>query len=510
MTALVLDQNGQAVSGATVTWQSSDTGVATVSSQGLVTAVMNGTATITVRSGNASASATVTVMVEVIETRQDRETLIALYNSTNGPNWNNRTNWLSDAPLDTWHGVTANARDGVTKLSLSNNQLTGLIPAELGQLAELEQLDLGFNQLAGSIPGEFGQLKNLRSLDLGFNQLTGPIPAEFGQLGSLVLLNLRFNQLTGPIPVELGQLEKLDFVLFTSNFLSGSIPVEFGQLAELTGLVLSRNLLSGSIPAELGKLKSLNVLDLQDNKLTGSIPVELGQLVNLTHLSLDLNQLTGPIPVELIQLEGLTRLALDSSVCVPLTSQIQAWLTGIQTKQGVINCSSPDREALVALYNATGGMNWTNNTNWLSYEPLGDWYGVDTDADGNVTQVILASNEMNGSLPIQLGNLAGLNTLNLSFNPSVYGAIPGTFTQLDMETLVLEGTQLCAPPDDEFQGMARRHSSAYCCRLHRYSSGLLYPDLNLQQSERARLEQQRELVEQRASGQLVRRARKCR
>ena len=40
----------------------------------------------------------------------------------------------------------------------------------------------------------------------------------------------------------------------------------------------------------------------------------------------------------------------------------------------------PDRAALVAFYNATGGANWTNNTNWLTNVPVGQWYGVTTDA----------------------------------------------------------------------------------------------------------------------------------
>ncbi len=62
LAASVLDQNGQLVSGAMVSWQSSDDGVATVSTQGVVTAVSNGVATITARSGSASSTATVTVM----------------------------------------------------------------------------------------------------------------------------------------------------------------------------------------------------------------------------------------------------------------------------------------------------------------------------------------------------------------------------------------------------------------------------------------------------------------
>ena len=69
--------------------------------------------------------------------------------------------------------------------------------------------------------------------------------------------------------------------------------------------------------------------------------------------------------------------------------------------------SSPesDREALVALYNATGGPNWSNNTNWLSDAPLSQWYGVTTDGTGRVTRLELQSNSLSGELPPETGNL---------------------------------------------------------------------------------------------------------
>ena len=41
-----------------------------------------------------------------------------------------------------------------------------------------------------------------------------------------------------------------------------------------------------------------------------------------------------------------------------------------------------DRAALVALYNATGGGNWTTSTNWNSDASLDEWHGVTTGAGG--------------------------------------------------------------------------------------------------------------------------------
>ena len=63
----------------------------------------------------------------------DRAALVALYNATDGENWLDSTNWLSDAPTGEWSGVTTNANGRITGLGLDNNQLSGEIPSELGE-----------------------------------------------------------------------------------------------------------------------------------------------------------------------------------------------------------------------------------------------------------------------------------------------------------------------------------------------------------------------------------------
>ena len=94
----------------------------------------------------------------------DREALVAIYNATDGENWNRSDNWLSDAPLDEWEGVTTDDEGRVTKLEVKGNQLTGEIPAELGDLANLTELWLASNQLTGCIPAG---LRNIRVNDFG-------------------------------------------------------------------------------------------------------------------------------------------------------------------------------------------------------------------------------------------------------------------------------------------------------------------------------------------------------
>ena len=86
------------------------------------------------------------------EGSQDRTALVALYNATGGRNWRSNDNWLSDAPISEWHGVVTDGAGRVTELNLSENGLTGEIPAELGVLPNLEHLEISGNQLSGCIP----------------------------------------------------------------------------------------------------------------------------------------------------------------------------------------------------------------------------------------------------------------------------------------------------------------------------------------------------------------------
>ena len=194
----------------------------------------------------------------------DRAALVALYNETDGANWRDSTNWLSDMLVGEWHGVTADADGRVTALGLFGNQLRGAIPSELGNLASLQELNLDYNELSGEIPVELGNLASLKRLVLNTNQLTGPIPSELGALASLQYLYLSYNELSGEIPSELGDLSSLEILTLDGNQLSGSIPSELGNLSNLRELWLRSNQLSGCIPDALENVpdNDLGGLDL--------------------------------------------------------------------------------------------------------------------------------------------------------------------------------------------------------------------------------------------------------
>ena len=135
-------------------------------------------------------------------TSPDRAALIALFDATGGANWADGENWLSDKPIGVWRGVIANADSRVTALDLSNNNLSGAIPPEIGDMSNLVSLDLSGNDLSGKIPAAVGNLVNLDSLNLADNGLSGQIPPSLGGIINLKL-SLSGNEFTGCLPAIL-------------------------------------------------------------------------------------------------------------------------------------------------------------------------------------------------------------------------------------------------------------------------------------------------------------------
>ena len=126
-----------------------------------------------------------------------------------------------------------------------------------------------------------------------------------------------------------------------------------------------------------------------------------------------------------------------------------------------------DREVLRDFYNATGGQDWTDNTNWLSNLPLHEWHGVTTNGQGQVTHLSLRDNNLSGSLPAELGKLVHLEILSLDRN-SISGSLPAelgnlsNLTRLAMNRNSLSGaipTELGSLPNLSIIGLARNQLS---------------------------------------------------
>ncbi|MYC14275.1 MAG: hypothetical protein F4Y39_11165 [Gemmatimonadetes bacterium] len=398
----------------------------------------------------------------------ERSLLVALYNATDGDNWTNKTNWLSDRDLSTWHGVSV-SNGWVTSLDLRDNNLMGTIPKELGNLTNLRYLNFYANQLSGEIPVELGNLSKLKSLDFWGNELSGEIPVELGNLSNLEYLRLSENKLSGKIPVELGNSSNLEYLSLGYNELSGEIPVELGNLTNLEHLELGANPLGGEIPKELANLTNLTYLRLSSNELSGSIPVELGNLSNLEHLDFRYNELSGEIPKELGNLSNLIHLdfrgnALSGSIPVALGNPSNLTYLRLEDNQlsGSVPVALGNLSNLEYLYlgdNTLSGSipvalgNLINLTK-LRFEDnkLSGAIPVELGNLINLTILRFEGNALSGEIPEELGDLSNLTKLRLDNNAFLAGALPQSLTGLTkLEQLFFENTGLCAPLDAAFQ-----------------------------------------------------------
>jgi Leucine-rich repeat (LRR) protein len=191
---------------------------------------------------------------------------------------------------------------GLETLRLSNNFFTGTFPKELPPNINL--IDVSGNLLVGTLPTEISNFTNLNFLLLENNEF---LNLDLGSLlrhaVHLKTLSARNTSLTGRFNgTDVKSLLEMEILDLGYNAITGTIPPEFGQLASMKNLVLQSNQLSGSIPSALGSLNELRILKLDNNRLSGSFPQTLGMLGRLEELSVAGNpQLSGSLPDKLCQ-----------------------------------------------------------------------------------------------------------------------------------------------------------------------------------------------------------------
>jgi uncharacterized repeat protein (TIGR01451 family) len=369
------------------------------------------------------------------------EALLALYNSTDGPNWRNNSGWNTATSACDWHGVSCTG-ENVMRLDLFSNSLDGEVPPNLGNLTNLQTLNLSNNELSGSIPPDLGNLMNLQTLYIHRNQMSGDIPPELGNLSNLRYLSLSNNELSESIPPELGNLTNLETLALSRNQLSGSIPQELWELTNLEWLNLADNQLSGSIPPELGNFTNLQTLILDNLQVNGSIPPELGNLTNLTYLDLSESGLTGNIPPELGNLTSLQTLRLSRNELSGSIAPELGNLTSLQTLellQNQLSGSIPPE-----LGNLTNLQTLDLSSNLLSGEIPPELGNLT-----NLRKLVLDDTQLSGEIPPELGNLTNLQSLSLLMN-QLSGEIPpalGNLTNLQSLDLSDSGLRGRIPPE---------------------------------------------------------------
>ncbi|XP_053159663.1 malignant fibrous histiocytoma-amplified sequence 1 isoform X2 [Hemicordylus capensis] len=201
---------------------------------------------------------------------------------------------------------------GLRKLSLSHNQLgadgDGTLPAGLGELRLLEELDLSFNRLSRLPEEALARLQQLRALDVDHNQLPF-FPQALLLLGALEELDCSGNRLLQSLPEGISALRRLK-ILWLSGTGLVALPEGLCQLGALESLMLDGNHLR-ALPAGFGSLQRLKMLNLSSN-LLADFPAAVLALPGLEELYLSRNQLT-LLPAGLCQLCHLRTLWLDNN-----------------------------------------------------------------------------------------------------------------------------------------------------------------------------------------------------
>nr|XP_043610975.1 putative kinase-like protein TMKL1 [Erigeron canadensis] len=183
----------------------------------------------------------------------------------------------TDTALSQWSNVTLFKDPNIRLLSLQlpSANISGQLPAELGDFAYLQSLYLSVNSISGSIPFEIGYSNSLLDIDLGYNLLSGSVPGSVWNL-----------------------CEKLVSIRVHGNLLSGSIPKPGLPNVSCEGLVyvdFGQNKFSGNFPEFLTGFKGIKELDLSGNGFYGEIPNGLVNL-NLEKLNLSYNNFSGVLP----------------------------------------------------------------------------------------------------------------------------------------------------------------------------------------------------------------------
>ncbi|MBL86580.1 MAG: hypothetical protein CMO82_07980 [Winogradskyella sp.] len=370
--------------------------------------------------------------------QSERDALIAFYNATGGDSWTNNTNWNTDAPVNTWFGVFTTTTDlnglpysdglphvwGVN--FFENNNVTGTLPVELGNLTKLRNLIIRDGSLTGNIPEELYDLPDMLQIQLFNHGLTGNISPSIQNLTNLQVLDIRGNNFSGTLP-DLSILPNLNWLdISNNNFIFSDFENQF--------TTYQNNLSTFQfIPQANVTDNIIEIINTGENLILDTGLTSANNQYTWFFNGAQLVDETGPS----VTLDNIQAEQMGTYFCQITNSVVSglALFTG-EFVVGQDPTLSPDYNILVDLYNNTGGDNWTNNTNWLNPSiPLSGWHGITVDGN-SVLRIALFNNNLQGSLPSSITNLSSATSLSFG-NNNLSGLIPDFSAISTLEVLGL-------------------------------------------------------------------------
>ncbi|CAL8998225.1 unnamed protein product [Prunus brigantina] len=352
-------------------------------------------------------------------------------------------------------------------LNLSDSMFVGLIPHQLGNLTSLQVLDLSGDLEVESLEWISG-LSQLQHLDMSGANLSKAsdwlrvtntlpslvesfhmsacglyhIPGGIANMTNLKFLNLRYNSISSTIPKWLYRLRHLQSLILSYNYFHGEISSSLGNLTslcKLTTLHMSRNNLNGQLTDKLDHFEKLRHLDLSYNSISGPLPPSFGNLSCLETLSISGNILTGV--VSQLHFTNLRRLvefyASGNSLTLETTPH---WLPPFQLTDLVLNdwhlepselpmwLQSQTQLRVLSMPNTriSGTIpTWLwNFSSQLEYIDLSEnkLYGEVPHIflNSQSSEILMGSNQFNGSLPLVSSTVWTLDLSNSSFSGTLF------------------------------------------------------------------------------------------
>ena len=502
LTARILDQRGRVLAGEAVTWSTDDPAVAAVDGtavegSGLVTAVDNGSATVTAASGTLEGTSAVTVAQWAVRVeapaapdtlRRYGDTVRVAMRAFDGnghPVPSSALAWTTSdssvAVVDETGLVTA-AGNGSARISAVAGQEVAAVEVAVhdreGEDREVLLVlmrAIGPSRLGrrgwdpsksistwwGVTTEEEGRATRVVELSLPDASFRGPLPRELGRLRSLRVLHLQGNRIRGVVPREVGMLPHLESLRLDRTLVEGlegpypSLEVlnlaetrigrgyTVGHLPKLRSLDLSRNDLL-FFPGAVFGFPELEVLNLNRHRFTGQIPPELAGLENLRVLGLGGSYL--PIRNDVM-------VGMDSTIPPELgrLANLEELYLGRNRLRGTIPPELGDLANLRVLNLGNSHYPYHGEVHLGLEGPIPPELGN----LANLEELWLYANQLTGPIPPELGNLTNLKQLWLREN-ELSGSVPPELGQLTkLERLELNHTELSGPMPETFGNLTR-------------------------------------------------------
>ncbi|WP_066218664.1 T9SS type A sorting domain-containing protein [Formosa haliotis] len=309
---------------------------------------------------------------------EEKQVLIDLYNATGGDSWSYNKNWLSDEPVDTWSGVTVED-DHIVSINLYQRNLTGTLPESLKTLSYLKILDLTGNNLSGTL-------------------------IDFSEMASLTQL-----------------------VIIENNYSSNDIEVHYKNNSTLETFKFS--------PQYVGEVESIE--GVLGNEYILTMPNIEGTNITYQWYRSRLKYLDGTDEIienetnKDYRISSLTDNDFDIYVCKASSENFPELFFISRNKEIYGAVSDTEKNALIEFYKATNGDSWLNNTNWLTDEPVRNWFGVKVSGN-KVVELDFVYNNLTGTLPADIGVFKELEWL-IVWGNAIEGTLPeeiGNLTEL--------------------------------------------------------------------------------